>query len=58
VWRRSVNTLGDLHVLWRLARLSFPAALPELFTSSLELQSKARKIGATELTEMQRGVEK
>ena len=57
VWRRSVNTLGDLHAHWRLARLSFPAALPELFTSSLELQSKARRIAVTELTDSFRGVE-
>lgn len=58
VWQRSVNTLTDLHARWKLARLSFPAALPELFISSLELQSKAKKIDPVELTESLRGIEK
>lgn len=58
VWRRSVNSLGDLHARWRLARLSYPATLPELFTSGLELQSKAAKIEPAELIEAPRGVDK
>ena len=55
-WQRSVNTLADLHARWRLLRLNFPVALPELFTSGLELQSNARHIGNSELTEASRGV--
>ena len=55
-WQRSVNTLADLHARWRLLKLNFPVALPELFTSGLELQSNARHIGNSELTEASRGV--
>jgi hypothetical protein len=55
-WRRSVSTLSDLHARWRLLKLNFPVALPELFTSGLELQSNARHIGNSELTEASRGV--
>jgi hypothetical protein len=55
-WRRSVTTLADLHARWRLLKLNFPVALPELFTSGLELQSNARHIGNSELTEASRGV--
>lgn len=55
-WRRSVSTLSDLHARWRLLKLNFPVALPALFTSGLELQSNARHIGNSELTEASRGV--
>jgi len=55
-WQRSVRTLSDLHARWRLLKLNFPVALPELFTSGLELQSNARHIGNSELTEASRGV--
>ena len=56
-WQGSVDTLGDLHARWRLGRLSFPAALPELFTTGLDVQSKVRRTGSAELTATQRGAD-
>jgi hypothetical protein len=58
VWRRSVDRLDDLHARWRLAKLSVPVALPELFTTSLDLQSRARTIHNTDLGEALRGMDK
>lgn len=55
VWRRSINALGALDARWQLARQSFPVALPDLFVSGLELQSKGRGVHQTELTGAARG---
>ncbi|CAN7443793.1 beta-1,6-N-acetylglucosaminyltransferase [Rhizobium sp. LjRoot254] len=54
-WKTSVSMLSALHAHWRLLKLNFPVALPELFTLGLELQSNARHIGNADLTEESRG---
>ena len=56
-WKRSVAMLGELHARWRLLKLSFPVALPELFTSALDLQTSTRENVPKDLTEALRGLD-
>lgn len=56
-WKPSVAKLDELHARWRLLKLSFPIALPELFTSALELQTAAREDAPKDLTEALRGLD-
>jgi hypothetical protein len=56
-WKTSVSMLGQLHARWRLLKLNFPVALPELFTSALELQTTSREDAPKDLTEALRGLD-
>ncbi|MDB5555004.1 MAG: Core-2/I-branching enzyme [Rhizobium sp.] len=56
-WKTSVSMLGQLHARWRLLKLNFPVALPELFTSALELQTASREDAPKDLTEALRGLD-
>jgi len=56
-WRQSVSMLSTLHARWRLLKLNFPVALPELFTTALALQTTARDDAPKDLTESLRGLD-
>lgn len=56
-WRRSVDRLEDLHARWQLVKLSSTVALPELFTSSLDLQSRSRTLHNADLGLALRGMD-